>query len=83
MKVRACMNSLAYKPKIIQIVEIKANISGNKENVVVKRAIFQTFWKDDCCTKSLFFKLETSNCVYLLIFLFSLTVQSFSKIGQH
>ena len=49
------MNSLAYKPKIIQIVEIKANISGNKENVVVKRAIFQTFWKDEGCAKFLFF----------------------------
>ena len=44
-----------------------------------KRAIFQTFWKDDCCTKSLFFKLETSNCVYLLIFWFSFTLQSERK----
>ena len=26
-----------------------------------KRAIFQTFWKVHCCTKSLFFEIETSN----------------------
>ena len=31
----------------------------------------------------LFFELETSNCGYLLSFWFPLTVQSFSKIGQH
>ena len=48
-----------------------------------KRSIFQIFWKLHCCTKSLFFELETSNCGYLLIFWFSLTVQSFSKIRQH
>ena len=30
------MNSLTYKPKIIQIVEMKANFSGYKENAVVK-----------------------------------------------
>ena len=30
--------------------------------------IFQTFWKPDCCTKSLFFELETSNFGYLFIF---------------
>ena len=41
-----------------------------------KRAIFQTFWKPDCCTKSLFLELETSNFGYLLIFLFLLAVQS-------
>ena len=29
-----------------------------------KRSIFQTFWKPDCCTKSLFFELETSNFGY-------------------
>ena len=49
----------------------------------VKKVIFQAFWKLHCCTKSLFFELETSNCGYLLIFWFPLTVQSFSKIGQH
>ena len=49
----------------------------------VKRSIFQTFRKLHCVTKSLFFELETSNFGYLLIFLFTLTVQSFSKIGQH
>ena len=49
----------------------------------VKRSIFQTFWKPDCCTKSLFFELETSNFGHLLIFKFCWTVQSFSKIGQH
>ena len=49
--------------------------------VFFKRAIFQTFWKLHCCAKSLFFDLETSNYGYLL-FLFLLTVQSFSKIGQ-
>jgi hypothetical protein len=48
-----------------------------------ERSIFQTFWKDDCCAKFLFFKLETSNFGYLLIFKFSLTVQSYRKIGQH
>ena len=35
------------------------------------------------CAKFLFFELETSNFGYLLIFKFPLTVQSFSKIGQH
>ena len=50
---------------------------------ILERAIFQTFWKLHCCAKSLFFELETSNCGYLLIFWFPLTVQSFSKIGQH
>jgi hypothetical protein len=29
-----------------------------------ERSIFQTFWKDDCVTKSLGFELETSNFVY-------------------
>ena len=48
-----------------------------------KRSIFQTFWKDDCCPKSLFIELDNSNFGYLLIFKFCLTVQSFSKIGQH
>ena len=47
-----------------------------------QRSIFQTFWKLHCCTKSVFFELETSNFGYLLIFWFPLTVQSFSKIEQ-
>ena len=62
---------------------VKSTVSWVFEDLWFKRAIFQTFWKDDCCPKSLFFELETSNFGYLLIFLFSLTVQSFSKIGQH
>ena len=49
----------------------------------VQGSIFQTFWKVHCCTKSMFFELEISNCGCLLIFWFSLTVQIFSKIGQH
>ena len=48
-----------------------------------RRDIFQTFWKLHCCTKSLFLELETSNFDYLFIFWFFLTLQSFSKIGQH
>ena len=46
-------------------------------------SIFQTFWKVYCCPDFLFLKVETSNFGYLLIFWFPLTVQSFSKIGQH
>ena len=58
------------------------------ENCVVegnffRRSIFQTFWKVYCCTKVLFFELDTSNFGDLLIPLFCLTVQSFRKIGQH
>ena len=34
----------------------------------INRSIFQTFWKDDCCTKFLFFELETSHFDNLLIF---------------
>ena len=33
-----------------------------------KRAICQTFWKHEGCTKFLFLKLETSNFDYLLYF---------------
>ena len=47
-----------------------------------ERNIFQTFWKHESCTDFLFLELDTSNFGYLLIF-FPLTVQSFSKIGQH
>ena len=53
------------------------------KNLPLKRSIFQTFWKPDCCPNFLFFKLETSNFSYLLIFWFPLTVQSFRKIRQH
>ena len=37
---------------------------------VWQRAIFQTFWKEHCCAKFLFFELETSNFDYLLFFNF-------------
>ena len=47
-----------------------------------KRSIFQTFCKPTSCTKFLFIELETSNFGCLLIFWFSLTVQSFREIGQ-
>ena len=53
------------------------------KEALINRAIFQTFWKNDCCTKFLFFELETLNFGHLPIFLFPLTVQSFSKIKQH
>ena len=49
----------------------------------LERSIFQKFWKLHYCAKFLFIELEASNFGYLLIFWFSLTVQSFSKIGQH
>ena len=48
-----------------------------------ERSIFQTFWKHDCCPNFLFLELEFSNFGYLLIFWSSLTVQSFTIIGQH
>ena len=41
------------------------------DNFFSKEYIFQTFWKLHCVTKSLFFKLETSNFGYLLIFNFA------------
>ena len=47
-----------------------------------KRSIFQIFWRLHCCVKFLSFELKTSNFGYLLIYLFSLTMQSFRKIGQ-
>ena len=34
-----------------------------------QRAIFQTFWKVHCCTKSLFFDIETSNFGSSYVFL--------------
>ena len=48
-----------------------------------ERSIFQNFWKPDRCPDFLFLELETSNFCYLHFFLFSITVQSFRKIGQH
>ena len=51
------------------------------DNFCSVRSIFQTFWKQEGCTNFLLLELETSNVDYLLIFRFSLTVQSFSKIG--
>ena len=36
----------------------------------MKRSIFQTFWKPDCCPDFLFFELENSNLGYLLIIYF-------------
>ena len=48
-----------------------------------KRCIFQIFWRLHCCAKFLSFELETSNFGYLIIFWFSLTMQSFRNIWQH
>ena len=48
-----------------------------------QRAIFQTYWKVHCVTKSLFIELETSNVGTQLIFQFCWAVESFSKIGRH
>jgi hypothetical protein len=48
-----------------------------------KRSIFHIFWRLHCCAKFLSFELETSNFGYLLIFWFSLTMQSFRKVRQH
>ena len=59
-----------------------SNVLGLR-NLQEERAFFQTFWKLHCCPNFLFFEIETSNFGYLLIFKFSLTVQSFRKIGQH
>ena len=50
---------------------------------VIKRAIFQTFWRLHCCPDFLFIELDTSNFGYLLIFWFCWTEQSLRKIGQH
>ena len=46
---------------------------------VSKRSIFQTFWRVHCCPKFLFFKLETSNFSYLLIFWFCFNCAKFQK----
>ena len=53
--------------------------------IVIKKSIFQTFWKPHCCAKFfvyLFRDLKFWLSRYLLILKFSLTLQSFSKIGQ-
>ena len=44
-----------------------------------ERGIFQTFWRPNSCTNSLFLKLQTSNIGYLLIMAFP--VVEFSKQG--
>ena len=46
---------------------------------IIKRRIFQTCWKVHCCTKSLFFELETSNLGSLLIFLISFDCAKFQN----
>ena len=58
--------------------------SSQKGNTYISNIeTFQTFRKDEGCAKFLFFELETLNFGYLVIFIFPLTVQSFSKIEQH
>ena len=44
-----------------QIHEVKCCIKA-------REAVFQTFWKVHCCTKFLFFELETSNFIYVLAY---------------
>ena len=46
--------------------EVLKKTKGKK--LIIKRSIFQTFWRLHCCPKFLFFELETSNFGYLLIF---------------
>ena len=55
----------ATDPNIDLIKKGSVSITGKLNH---KRSIFQTFWKPDCCPDFLFFKLETSNFSYLLIF---------------
>ena len=43
----------------------KLEIQGQSWQNVFERAIFQTLWKPDCCTTSLFLELKTSNFGYL------------------
>ena len=75
-KFKKCLSHVVAEHETLAGIALKYDISG-------KRSIFQTFWKLHCCAKFLFFELETSNFGYLLIFSIPLTVQSFSKIGQH
>ena len=58
-------------------------VLANMQKFFFKRSIFQIFWRVHCCAKFLSFELEISNFGYLLIFKFSLTMQSFRKMGQH
>ena len=74
--------------KFASVSEVGSNLISLEQFASVwikldQRSIFQTFWKVHCCAKFLFIELETSNFGYLLIFWFSLTMQSFRKIGQH
>ena len=39
-----------------------------------KKSIFQTYWKDDCCTNFLFLELGTSNFSYVLSY-FSISLK--------
>ena len=49
--------------KFEKIYHLKFDVTEQRQ-----RSTFQTFWKPDCCPDFLFFKLETSNFSYLLIF---------------
>ena len=90
MEVLRSGKSLLRTLRVIQVLEFSFLLMFWKKKWLVRfmkyhieRSIFQTFWKLHCCAKSLFFELETSNCGYLFIFWIPLTVQSFSKFGQH
>ena len=71
----------AQKPKILKVTFFRKMCVSNLQKIVhipnhypeLERAIFQTLWRLHCCTNFLFFKLETSNFSYLLVFLFCLT----------
>ena len=47
---------------------LRASYVHDSYAVTNQRAIFQTLWRLHCCTKFLFFELETSNFGYLHIF---------------
>ena len=55
------LKCFAAKTKITDWDPIIVILISLLNNFLRKRAIFQTFWKPDCCPKSLFFELETSN----------------------
>ena len=57
-------NSKEYNRQKVQGTYVSAVVSS----VFCQRAIFQTVLKQHCCTKSMFFELETSNYGYLLTF---------------
>ena len=48
---------------------VKSTVSGVVEDLMFKRAIFQTFWRVHCCPDSLFFEIETSNFGSSYVFL--------------